>query len=237
MTLEKLEAVMAFAKTMKATPKDVLWLHYEQSAQKVCAYLIVGNNYIRSTYNNIPDIILDFVENFINLEVVNFVLSNEKGLPPDKYRTKVNKTFNKCYIEGIGLLVYDNQSSVCSHIAYRAKFDLMNVYFKYREYIENGNNNRGSMAIYNYFDIANTDENWNYINSLKATDGAKLYVVDGKFPMYIFNGLIPNTKSDRINLTIYDNRNYPYFMAVFDILKTKKGVTTGYSCSLCFYRT
>lgn len=65
------------------------------------------------------------------------------------------------------------------------------------------------------------DSNFDYIKSLKAADGAKLYCPfgDDAYGMYLYSGALPLTKSDKVDLKIY---NYGItFIGNFTVYKKK----------------
>ena len=65
------------------------------------------------------------------------------------------------------------------------------------------------------------DPNFEIIKSIKAADGAALYIPKGdkSFGMYLYSGALPFVKADKIYLTIHDTGNT--FIANFNIVKKK----------------
>lgn len=66
-----------------------------------------------------------------------------------------------------------------------------------------------------------SDPNFEIIKSIKAADGATLYIPKDYFNygMYLYSGALPFVKADKIYLTIHDTGNT--FIADFNIVKKK----------------
>ena len=73
-------------------------------------------------------------------------------------------------------------------------------------------------SIFNRYENIKEDQDFLNILDKKSKDGATMYKKD-KYIMYIFSGLLPINKSDKVNLNIYDIG--PYFISNFEILKKK----------------
>lgn len=61
-----------------------------------------------------------------------------------------------------------------------------------------------------HIDNIKTDEKFNEIIAKKMVDGASIYYLDNKYPMYIFSSLHPINKSDVVSCDIYycDSASY-----------------------------
>lgn len=68
---------------------------------------------------------------------------------------------------------------------------------------------------------------FNRIITLPASYGASNYIIDNSHCIYLYQGLIPATKSDKVNLTIYDFDDFT-FVSKFTVDKGKKGLITIY---------
>lgn len=67
------------------------------------------------------------------------------------------------------------------------------------------------------------DPNFQSIMNLKSSDGARPYILDNRYVLYLFPGIIPVLKSDRVIINIID-WGKPYFRAIFTVVKKKINV-------------
>jgi hypothetical protein len=82
-------------------------------------------------------------------------------------------------------------------------------------------NTVSSMLVPNYREEnLRSNDRFNSIISSKAADGASLFIINNRYMMYIYSGLLPINKSDKVTLDIYDVDNYS-FLVKFIINKGK----------------
>lgn len=221
---EDLEDIYNLAKFMKGTIADLIY--FDNSQTIFTAYLIVANNYIRYTSDSfvIPESCRNHGGEIFNLSVIDELL---KECPDNK---KLKRKIDKLYIGGVGLMFIEPTPLIEAFTVNELNIK-KNLILSYQRYID-----RDGIGPAMYMALEETEQ-WNYIKSLKAGDGAKRFILD-KYVMYIFNGLIPVVSSDRINVYIFDNPDYPYFMTIFDVLKKpkKNEPQVKYSCVVCFYK-
>ena len=72
------------------------------------------------------------------------------------------------------------------------------------------------------------DEKFQYITTLKSSDGAEPYIIDQKHIITLFNGLIPLLKSDKVDIEIRDGEHM--FSIVFIVRKKKYTVNMYMNC-------
>ena len=224
--LEILEAMKNVIALMKGKPGDALYFHKDTIGDKMYAYLIVGNNYIRYT----RDAIIPEFDRFNDQIFLVDVLASLEQVEESQRMMK----FSECYIPGKGLLVF-GKTSVSDYVADARYRDLMVTVNTVLRYM---NDPEGVVSAYRDFQAT---PQWNTYVNLKASDGAKYVNVDGKYTMYLFSGVVPTVKNDQVNLLILDNPRYSYFMTNFEVTKWKitkketKRIYT-YNCIVCFFK-
>ena len=72
------------------------------------------------------------------------------------------------------------------------------------------------------------DEKFQYITTLKSSDGAEPYIIDQRHIITLFNGLIPLLKSDKVDIEIRDGNHM--FDIVFIVRKKKYTVNMYMNC-------
>ena len=227
MLLLTLEAMMQTVKLMKGKAGDALYFRRDSQNGEMYAYLIVGNNYVRYTKDTVVPAYDDYEGEVILVDVLIYLLN----LPSEVERIAAYKNIR---IQGRGMLVY-GKTSTSSYVADKRYLEYMTLMKSIFDYMVPNN---CSYALYRDFDET---PQWEVYKNLKASDGAKYICVDNAYTMYLFGGLIPIVKDDKVDLHILDNANYRYFMANFEVTKWKttkketKRVYT-YNCIVCFFK-
>ena len=84
-------------------------------------------------------------------------------------------------------------------------------------YIKQSNNNQQYNTRLIYDNIQDMD-NFKEISNMKADQGAKPFIIDNHI-IWLFKGLIPNNKADKVDLWIYD---YSDSVELFNFIIHKK---------------
>ena len=220
------------ASIMKARSGDVL--HFRRtSSGYITIDLICGDNYLRNTDYGYDSIFENYVGEYFDMGIIKDIIRDYDG--GHIKDTDVDKLWDSMYIKYIGILTLNNNNSTSYYIgeARRNRYNhLLSRIFDY--YTSPPTENK----VYQNFHL--TDQ-WNTVINLSASDGAKHIGVDDKYVMYMFNGLIPASKKNEINLHIMDNNKYPYFLAEFEVINRKKTKTidtiiSAYTCIVFFFR-
>ena len=140
-----------------------------------------------------------------NLEIPYIIICKEfTSFFKDALKDYNSLLFNQYSIENRA-----NNSSLVNNL--HLNFDIERLYCKAMEHNQ-------YPIIYRQDDIQNINPD---MFKMKASDGAKMYTIDGKYIMTSFNAIHPVNKSDKVDLIIRDYDYYSYY-AEFIIYKKKE---------------
>lgn len=176
-------------------------------------YMFIVDN-ISIKYTKIEEV-PDYMINTINkVSTIKGLAQNEFALPSMYFINNLgyvidintNSTSGTVF-NSIGMTYYD---------ILNIKQQIFNKWYNMRNIIFN-NLWRQSHQTYLYDNIQNIDT-FKEIFNMKAYQGAKPFIIDNHI-IWLFKGLIPNNKTDKIDLCIYD---YTESLELFDFVIHKK---------------
>ena len=133
-------------------------------------------------------------------------------------KSDFDSMYDNIFVDGLGVLGHIDSITMYDFIIMRSKIlqkiNIMNYNL----------NNPVNIAISNIQE----DEKFQYITTLKSSDGAEPYIIDQRHIITLFNGLIPLLKSDKVDIEIRDGKHM--FSIVFIVRKKKYTVNMYMNC-------
>ena len=198
-----IDTMMKFIKDMKLKDADYICIDE-------FGYMFVVDNisikYIR--FRDVPDYMINTINKVSTIKFLTqneFALSSMYFINNLGYVIDTNNSSNGIVFNSIGMTYYDilNLKQQKFNKWYSVRNHILNDLWDWQEHF--------------YQNLQDMD-NFKEISNMKADQGAKPFILDNHI-IWLFKGLIPNNKADKVDLWVFD---YSNSVELFDFILHKK---------------